>query len=49
MLHTNVEAFFPDLTEEINLFPGADNFEITHFMCEKDGFLFFNVAKSVQN
>ncbi|MDD6926261.1 MAG: coproporphyrinogen dehydrogenase HemZ [bacterium] len=38
MLHTNVEAFFPDLTEEINLFPGADNFEITHFMCEKDGF-----------
>ena len=38
MLNTNAEVFFPDLMEEVNLFPGADNFEITHLMCEKDGF-----------
>lgn len=24
--------------EEVNLFPGAVNYEITHLMCEKDGF-----------
>lgn len=38
MLNTNAEVFFPDLMEEVNLFPGADNFEITYLMCEKDGF-----------
>ena len=38
MLNTNAEVFFPDLMEEVNLFPGAVNYEITHLMCEKDGF-----------